>query len=235
MSGTVQTAKLGEIAELNPRHSVSLESNALISFVAMSSVSAETATTTVEERCYGEVSKGYTPFIDGDVLVAKITPCFENGKIAQAKLKHRIGFGSTEFHVVRPYPGKAEARYLLHFLRQENIRHDGARKMTGSAGQRRVPEHFLSNLEILLPSLEEQRRIAEILDRAEELRSKRREAIAQLDTLTQAIFLEMFGDPVTNPKGWQLSYFKDLLSTPLRNGLSPSNTGKVTHILHLEI
>lgn len=204
MSAALQTAKLGEIAELNPRLAESLESNAPVSFVPMSAVTAETAsTTTGAERQYSEVSKGYTPFRDGDVLVAKITPCFENGKIAQATISHRIGFGSTEFHVVRPINGKSDARYLLHFLRQERIRRDGERKMTGSAGQRRVPEHFLAGIEIPLPPLAEQRRIAELLDQAEALRAKRRAALAQLDTLIQAIFIDMFGDPATNPKGWR--------------------------------
>ncbi len=74
--------------------------------------------------------------------------------------------------------------------------------MTGSAGQRRVPEHFLANLKIPLPPLPEQRRIAAILDKADAVRAKRRAALAQLDTLTQSIFLDMFGDPATNPKGW---------------------------------
>ncbi len=194
---------LGEVAELNPRLTESLQSNTPVSFIPMSAVTAETAsTTTGEERKYSEVSKGYTPFRDGDVLVAKITHCFENGKIAQAKLTHPIGFGSTEFHVVRACAGKSDARYLLHVLRQGSIRADGARKMTGSAGQRRVPEHFLAGLQIPLPPLPEQRRIADVLDRAEALRAKRRTALALLDTLTQSIFLDMFGDPVTNPKGW---------------------------------
>jgi type I restriction enzyme S subunit len=198
-----RTTMLREIAELNPKLAEPLESDARVSFVPMAAVAAETASiTNGEERRYCEVSKGYTPFIAGDLLVAKITPCFENGKIAQAALTHRVGFGSTEFHVVRPHPQKADARYLLHFLRQDRIRREGERKMTGSAGQRRVPEHFLAELEIPLPSLPEQRRIAEVLDRAEGLRGKRRAALAQLDELTQAIFLDMFGDPVMNPKGW---------------------------------
>lgn len=74
--------------------------------------------------------------------------------------------------------------------------------MTGSGGQRRVPADFIAELEIPLPPLEEQKRIAEVLDKAEELRAKRRVALAQLDTLTQSIFLEMFGDPVVNSRGW---------------------------------
>ena len=71
--------------------------------------------------------------------------------------------------------------------------------MKGAAGQRRVPADFFAALQIPLPPLAEQKRIAEILDKADALRAKRRAALAQLDTLTQSIFLDMFGDPATNP------------------------------------
>jgi len=195
---------LADVAELNPRLGETLGADETVSFVPMSAVSAETADITNEEtRSYSDVAKGYTPFISGDVLLAKITPCFENGKIAQARLSHRAGFGSTEFHVVRPRSGKLDGRYVLHFLRQKRVLRAGERRMTGSAGQRRVPEHFLSQLEIPLPPLAEQQRIAEVLDRAEALRAKRRAALAQLDSLTQSLFLDLFGDPVTNSKGWE--------------------------------
>lgn len=72
--------------------------------------------------------------------------------------------------------------------------------MTGSGGQRRVPEDFLAHLSILLPPLPEQRRIAAILDQADALRAKRREALAQLDSLTQSIFIEMFGKSLLSLK-----------------------------------
>jgi type I restriction enzyme, S subunit len=164
MSATLNMEKLCNIAELNPRLKEKLENDSNVSFVPIAAVIAEISTVTGEEKQYFEVSKGYTSFVDGDVLVAKITPCFENGKITQAKLRHKVGFGSTEFHVVRPLEGKLDARYLLHFLRQERIRLEGERKMTGSAGQRRVPANFLASLEIPLSSLPEQQRIADILD-----------------------------------------------------------------------
>lgn len=76
--------------------------------------------------------------------------------------------------------------------------------MTGSAGQRRVPEHFLAELDVPLPPMREQQRIADVLDRADALRAKRRVAIAQLDTLTQSVFIAMFGSPITNPHGWEV-------------------------------
>jgi type I restriction enzyme S subunit len=82
--------------------------------------------------------------------------------------------------------------------------------MTGSAGQRRVPAHFLSTFEIPLPTFDEQKRIAEILDRAEALRSGRRAALALLDELTQSIFLDMFGDPIPNPKGWPMMKLEEV-------------------------
>lgn len=155
-----------------------------------------------EEREIEAVLKGFTYFQNGDILVAKITPCFENGKIALAHVNHEHAFGSTEFHVIRPDATKANGRYLFHFLRQPRIRIEGEKRMTGSGGQRRVPKSFLEELEIPLPSLPEQRRIAAILDKAESLRNKRREAIAKLDQLLQSVFFEMFGDSVTNSKNW---------------------------------
>jgi len=194
---------LDEVADLNPRLTEKLASSDEVSFVPMSAVSAETADVTAEEtRTYAEVAKGYTSFLTGDVLVAKITPCFENGKIAQAHLTKRVGFGSTEFHVVRPHAQKLDGRYTHHFLRLGSVRLAGERRMTGSGGQRRVPENYLAKLEIPLPPLAEQRRIAEVLDRAEALRAKRRAALAQLDSLTQSLFLDLFGDPAANPKSF---------------------------------
>jgi type I restriction enzyme S subunit len=204
-------AKLADVADLNPPLAATLSVEDDVSFMPMAAVDADSVTAVDREtRLYSEVSKGYTPFLDGDVLVAKITPCFENGKIAQARLSRRYGFGSTEFHVVRPRSDRADARYLVHFLRQDRIRKQGESRMTGSAGQRRVPEHFLAALTIPLPPLPEQRRIAEILDKSNALRAKRRAALAQLDTLTESIFLDMFGDPATNPKGWPVKRIEDI-------------------------
>lgn len=203
MTALLKTVPLDQAAELNPPLREKLSPEHEVSFVPMSAVSAEKAAVENEEtRTYAEVAKGFTPFMAGDVLVAKITPCFENGKIAQANISRSVGFGSTEFHVVRPLTDKLDARYALHFLRRQHVRKAGERRMTGSAGQRRVPEHFLSGLEIPLPPLAEQRRIAEVLDRAEALRAKRRAALAQLDSLTQSLFLDLFGDPISNPRNW---------------------------------
>jgi len=164
-----------------------------VSYVAMGAVNATTGSVdSVERRRYHDTSPGLTPFVSGDVLVAKITPCFQNGKIAQALLPTEIGMGSTEFHVVRPREGCTDARYLMHFLRQGWVQSAGQQRMTGSGGQRRVPAMFFQKLQLDLPPIEEQRRIAAVLDEADELRAKRRAMQETLDTLTESVFIEMF-------------------------------------------
>lgn len=198
MSSSISLAKLSSVADLNPNTDAGLPDEEIVSFMPMSAIDAESIDAVdVETRIFSDVRKGYTPFRSDDVLVAKITPCFENGKIAQAKLTRPYGFGSTEFHVLRPKKSKLDARFLVHYLRQKKILVEGERRMIGSAGQRRVPEHFLARLTIPLPSLPEQRRIAKILDKVDALRAKRRTGLAQLNTLTQSIFLDMFGEPAT--------------------------------------
>ena len=212
---SVSTAPLGEIAEINPRFDRDAFKGLteLASFVPMAWVSEESGAITQEEfRPVSELLRGFTPFDDRDVLVAKITPCFENGKIAHARISKRTGFGSTEFHVLRPHAARLNDRYLFHFLRLPRIRVQGEMRMTGSGGQRRVPKAFLEELLVPLPALPEQRRIAAILDKADALRAKRRQAIAKLDLLLQSVFLEMFGDPVTNPKGWPMVHVGDAFS-----------------------
>ena len=188
------SAAIAEVCEVNPRHQKGIDPTDSVAFVGMADLDAETAIATdSHQRPFAEVAKGYTPFMNGDILVAKITPCFENCKIGQAITSTDIAAGSTEFHVLRP--GEClDRRYLLHFLRQSWIRELGELRMTGSGGQRRVPERLMEELKIPLPSIEEQRRIAAVMDAADELRTKRRQAIAKLDTLTQAIFIDMFGD-----------------------------------------
>src|SRR5439155_723770 len=105
--------RLQDVADLNPSLDAFPADEEVVSFLPMSAVDAEAVDAiAAETRRFREVSKGYTPFVTDDVLVAKITPCFENGKIAQAKPTRRIGFGSTEFHVVRPRANVLDPRFL---------------------------------------------------------------------------------------------------------------------------
>ena len=183
---------LGEVAQINPKPPKISEDTEVV-FVGMADLDATQAKTdSGQVRRFLEVSKGYTVFQNADILVAKITPCFENNKIGQARLQRETGVGSTEFHVIRP-GGHLDDRYLLHFLRQDRIRRQGEVRMTGSAGQRRVPVAFLQELKIPLPPLDEQRRIAAILDQADDLRVARQETLTHLDALAGSLFNEMFG------------------------------------------
>lgn len=208
------SSTLADVADINPTLPAKPGESDLVSFVGMSDLDAQLATTpNVQHRPFEEVSKGYTPLANGDLLVAKITPCFQNGKIGQATFTTDYGAGSTEFHVLRPKPGVIDDRYLLHFLRQPWIRIAGEKRMTGSGGQRRVPVAFLANVNVPLPPLVEQRRIAEILDRADALRAKRRQAIAKLDSLTQSIFIDMFGIPTPGRSTWPLGKVGDMLTS----------------------
>ncbi|WP_433551752.1 restriction endonuclease subunit S [Micromonospora zamorensis] len=205
--------RLADVAAINPKLTKRPDVQEMISFVPMAGVDAEAATVSSEPRAFNEVRKSYTLFEDGDLLLAKITPCFENGKIAQASLGYRTGAGSTEFHVIRPDLRQLDSRYLLHFLRQPSIRALGERRMTGSGGQRRVPEAFVAELKLPLPNVTDQQRIADVLDRLADLRAMRREAVAMLTDLERSVFLDMFGDPGRNPHSWPILRVENLLDS----------------------
>jgi type I restriction enzyme, S subunit len=206
------TALLSEVAEINPpgprNGQISLET--MVDFVPMAAVSEDGTMIVSESRPYGAVAKGFTAFRDNDLLLAKITPCYENNKIAIATVSTDYAFGSTEFHTIRCHKDRLDPRYLMYFLRQDSVRHAGEKRMTGSAGQKRVPRTFLEELVIPLPSLEQQRRIAAILDQADTLRRLRQRSSERLNELGQSLFLEMFGDPLTNPKGWDRVKLDDI-------------------------
>jgi type I restriction enzyme, S subunit len=154
-------APLGELAHVNPRSFDDPPADDdLVSFVPMACVEEESGLVDVANyRQWREVKKGYTPFQDGDVLFAKITPCMENGKYAIVRgLKRGRGTGSTEFHVLRSRPGILP-EFILNFLFQDSIRRNARMIMKGAAGQLRVPPEFLGELLLPVPPEREQARI----------------------------------------------------------------------------
>ena len=116
-------------------------------------------------RDIDDVRNGYTRFFDGDVVVAKITPCFENGKGARVRgTLNGIGFGTTELHVLSP-GSEIDARYLYYITASDRFRRLGEAAMFGAAGQKRVPEDFVRDYRVPVPPLAQQRAIADYLDR----------------------------------------------------------------------
>ena len=150
-----------DIAEVNPRVNKSeIPDDLAVSFVPMPAVETESGAIDVsQERPFSEVKKGFTPFKEGDVLFAKITPCMENGKMAVVpKLKNGYGFGSTEFHVLRPKEG-IESKYIYYFVSSRTFRGVAQHNMSGAVGQKRVPTNYLKQHLIPVAPPEQQKRI----------------------------------------------------------------------------
>jgi type I restriction enzyme S subunit len=165
-----QTKALSEVCEIKPPKSEARKrvvANALVSFAPMEDLGiARKYLNASQAKPLSAVVSSYTYFADGDVLLAKITPCFENGKLGIAiGLKNGIGFGSSEFIVIRP-SASLDKDFLYYFLARPEFRTEGAARMGGAVGQQRVPKEFIESYRIPLPPIHEQQRIVGILDEA---------------------------------------------------------------------
>ena len=184
--------KLAEVCELNPRLKFDIPDNKEISFVPMSAVSTAGEIDTNQVRIFGEVKTGFTYFQEGDVLFAKITPCMENGKGGIAKgLKNGIGFGSTEFHVLRPTRDTV-SEWIYFLLSFEHVRAIAAKNMTGTAGQKRVPVSFLQNLKVSVPPVKKQQKFADLAQKVEALKTKQRQSEQELNNLFDSLMQKAF-------------------------------------------
>jgi type I restriction enzyme S subunit len=172
-SGKYPTEPLSHHVHINPEVSFeSLSENDLVSFLPMDAVDDGASGNFVPRtRSLAGVRKGYTPFADGDVLWAKITPCMENGKTCIVSgLENGVGFGSTEFHVLRPRSSSVTSDYIFAYMAQPTLRQLARFAFTGSAGHQRVPEQFLAELPFPVPPPSVQTSIAD------EMRRRRSEA-----------------------------------------------------------
>lgn len=154
-------------AKINPSRSEisEMSGNIHVSFVPMESVCEYGGLRLNETKPLGEVFSGYTFFREGDVVVAKITPCFENGKGSIAEgLENGIGFGTTELHVLRPL-AELDRRFLFYLTISHAFRNIGAANMYGAGGQKRVPDDFIRDFRQPIPLIDIQRAIAAFLDR----------------------------------------------------------------------
>lgn len=199
--------RLDVVCDINPPLSINERPSidTVVSFVPMSAVDETSGTIArPETRPYIEVAKGYTSFKPRDLLFAKVTPCMENGKAAIAnRLESDLGFGSTEFHILRPGP-LVLPEYLLQFVRQPIFRRQAASAFVGTGGLRRVPQDFLARTKIPLPTLPEQRRIVDIFQQAEALGTNRSDTQAVIESIIREQFAAVFGDIFGNDRSWPL-------------------------------
>lgn len=146
-------------AVINPRNAASDDLEA--SFVPMTLIgTAFTDKHQDEKRLWKEIKQGFTHFAEGDIGVAKITPCFENSKACVFEnLENGLGAGTTELHIIRPVMNTLSPRYVLAYLKSPRFLELGKSKMTGTAGQKRLPRDFVETNPFPLPPLEEQHRI----------------------------------------------------------------------------
>lgn len=158
----VPRVPISDVCVINPRKSeiASRPPETLVSFVPMAVLNEHRIYFVPEEtKPLSEVGTSYTYFADGDVLLAKVTPCFENGKAGIARdLSNGIGFGSSEFYVIRPGE-QALAQWVYHCLMHPSFRTPAIANMTGTGGLQRVPRDFVERFAIPLPPLEVQREI----------------------------------------------------------------------------
>jgi type I restriction enzyme S subunit len=180
----VELVKLGEICEFNPPKKQvreKLKSSDLVSFLPMHDLPIRTKDCSTEAtKQLEEVIKQYTFFANDDLLIAKITPCFENGKMSIARnLKNGFGFGSSEYIVIRTQQNVL-VEYVYYFLSQDLTINVGRDLMTGAVGHKRIPVEYFQEFLIPLPNLDVQRILINRLDIA----------FAEIDKLKNQITIE---------------------------------------------
>ena len=183
--------RLGNISEIGPRNI--LEDDVDVSFVPMPLVTTSYKGDHGQEvRKWNEIKKGYTHFADGDIALAKITPCFENSKASVfSNLKGGFGAGTTELHVARPIAGTLDPLFVLLYLKAPMFLAVGKTKMTGSAGQKRVPKDFFAGNPLPFPPLIEQHRIVakvdELMALCDQLEQQQENSISAHQTLVETL------------------------------------------------
>lgn len=176
-----------------------------------------------------------TKFKHLDILFARITPCLQNRKIAQVKLgENQLGFGSTEFFVFRGKKGLIDQRFLFYFVTSHSFVESAINSMVGASGRQRADKEYINNLEILLPSLPIQTRIADILSAYDDLIENNQKRIAILGKMAEQLYKEWFvrmrfpGYQTTRfikgvPEGWAPTKFSKFISLKRGYDLPDSN------------
>ena len=192
MCGTWAEIPFSEAVHINP--TVRLDRGVAYPFVDMAAVNADSrGVRSVEER---EFKGGGSRFQHGDTLMARITPCLENGKIARyfAPDTTEVGHGSTEFIVIRGRPGVTDDDFAYYLTQSPAVREYAISQMTGTSGRQRVPTAALDHIDVALPPLPEQRRIAHILGALDDKIELNRRMNETLEAMARAIFQDWFVD-----------------------------------------
>ena len=159
------------LSEINPSKSNAikdLDKNTAVSFLSMQDVNNNGIITNIQKKELEDVKTGYTFFQENDVLFAKITPCMENGKGALVgKLENNLGFGSTEFFVLRVDNDKLLSKILFYILKSNRFRKEAAENMTGTSGHKRVPQKFIESYQVSLPDFKTQQKIVSEIEKIE--------------------------------------------------------------------
>jgi type I restriction enzyme S subunit len=190
----VTTMRLKFAASVNPRPD-QVDLAAECTFLPMEAIGERGGADLSATRIVGEVKTGYTPFRDGDVLFAKITPCFENAKgTIVGGLRNGIGYGTTELHVLRSRAGRSDPRWLFYVTQSHLFMKLGEAEMYGAGGQKRVPPSFVENFTIDVPAIDEQRAIADFLDEKtaaiDALIARKERLLALLEEKRQALITQ---------------------------------------------
>ena len=202
MKARLETAKLGELVQpaqtWNPLRS---KAESVFDYIDLSAVDQNQKLITEARQisCAEAPSRARQIVQNGDVLVSTVRPNL-NG-VARVTKPLDGATASTGFCVLRAKESELDGSYLFHWVKSPAFVADMVKKATG-ANYPAVSDRIIFESQIPLPPLPRQRRIAEVLDKADALRAKRRAALAQLDSLTQSLFLDLFGDPVANPREW---------------------------------
>jgi restriction endonuclease S subunit len=186
--------RLVDVCDINPskREIEDLRDDTKVSFLPMAGVSENGILLDLQLKTLKEVRKGFTYFRNGDVLFAKITPCMENGKRWLANsLINDVGFGSTEFHVLRP-KSEVTPEWIYYYVSQQSFRDNAEKNMTGTAGQKRVPKQYIENLTVPVPPIDTQMRLIENIRIADRLKLKRKQTNQMLNKIPKTIFMQMF-------------------------------------------
>ncbi len=201
------------VSLINPRNEADDETT--VSFVPMPLVStSHTGEHGQEKRKWNDIKKGYTHFGNGDIGLAKITPCFQNSKaVVFSKLENGIGAGTTELHIARPYGKTISARFILLYLKTPVFLRTGESKMTGTAGQKRVPKDYFSENPLPLPPLAEQHRIVAKVDELMALCDQLEQQQADHQTTHQTLVETLLNGLVESAKNQAKSELNNQQST----------------------